>query len=678
MTVADEAALPNQAPVLPPRQRNIAFAVIAGGMLLAALDGTIVSTALPTIVGDLGGAEHMTWVVTAYMLTQTIATVLAGKFGDLYGRKRLFIGSIILFVVASALCGMSESMTWLIVMRGLQGIGGGGLTVTATAMIADIIPLRERGKYQGGIGAVFGVATVVGPLIGGLFTDHLSWRWVFYVNVPVALVLLPFAFRLLPSTKAVEKPVIDYWGVATVAVAASSLILATSWGGTEYPWGSPMIIGLFVTAAVFTGLFILAESRAASPMLPLRLFKRNVFSVSTTLSFIVGFALIGSMTFLPTYLQYVQGVSATASGLQTLPMVFALLISSITAGNIVSATGRYKIFPVIGSAVMAVGMWLLSRLDENSSHLDLYAAMVVLGLGIGLAMQVLTIIVQNTVDYRDLGVATSGVTFMRTLGSSFGAAVFGTIYANQLGPALQKVVATTGADPKALTTPHAVAALPAAQHDAAVSAYADVVQVVFGSAIPVAVLAFFVALLLKTVPLRGLTKPAAKEMGQGFGMPDQRTSSELLTEQIARLLREGLPRHYDELLSRSGLDPVQLWVVRVVAGAQQSARGFANLHEIARARWMPLGVIKPALDDAVDAGLIEIHPEGAVLTEAGFAALRAVVQDVWDWLEGELERENGEPLSDEDAPAARRIAREIALYDGAADERARRTAITGS
>ncbi|HEX4472124.1 MAG TPA: MDR family MFS transporter, partial [Nocardioides sp.] len=430
--VVDDITAGDEPPVLGHTARNVAFSLIVGGLLLSALDSTIVATALPTIVGDLGGADHMSWVVTAYLLTQTIATILGGKFGDLFGRKRIFVGSIVLFTAASALAGLSQSMIWLIGSRALQGIGGGGLTVTATAMIADIIPLRDRGKYQGAIGAVFGGTTVLGPLLGGFFTDHLSWQWVFYVNVPVALVILPLAIRLLPSVASTAKPVFDTFGILFISLGSTGLILATSWGGTQYAWASPTIIVLVIGALVSLAVFIYAEQRAAEPILPLRLFRRNVFSVSAVLSFIVGFALLGTMTFLPTYLQYCQGVSATVSGLRTLPMVFGLIVASVSAGTVVSKTGRYRAFPIAGAVVMAVGMLLLARLDEHSSTTTTSLAMLVLGVGIGLAMQVLTIIVQNTVDYRDLGVATAGVTFFRTMGSSFGAAVFGTIYAHQL------------------------------------------------------------------------------------------------------------------------------------------------------------------------------------------------------------------------------------------------------
>jgi EmrB/QacA subfamily drug resistance transporter len=369
------------------RRMNLVFVTVLLGMLLAALDQTIVSTALPTIVGDLGGAGHLTWVVSSYLLADTIATVLAGKFGDLFGRKLIFQLSAGTFVVASALCGLAGSMTWLIAWRAVQGFGAGGLAVTATAVIADVIPLRERGKYQGALGAVFGVTTVLGPLVGGLFTDHLSWRWAFYVNLPIGLGVIALAAVTMPSVKATVRPVIDYLGIVFVSLGAAGLTLALSWGGTQYAWTSVTTVRLFVGSVLSLVVFVLVERRAVDPVLPLRLFRSSVFSVCVVLAFIVGFAMLGAMTFLPTYLQYVKGVSATSSGLQTLPLVIGLLVMSIASGTIVGRTGRYKFFPVAGSLVMAAGLYLLSRMDADTAYWTMAADMVVLGAGIGLCMQ---------------------------------------------------------------------------------------------------------------------------------------------------------------------------------------------------------------------------------------------------------------------------------------------------
>jgi EmrB/QacA subfamily drug resistance transporter len=436
--MSEVSVLPNTATdAEPPRlsraQMNVIFVTILLGMLLSALDQTIVSTALPTIAGDLGGAGHMAWVVTAYMLAETISTVLAGKFGDLFGRKRIFQISVLIFIVGSFFCGLANDMTTLIIFRAVQGVGGGGLAVTATALIGEVIPLRDRGKYQGALGAVFGVTTVLGPLLGGLFTDHLSWRWAFYVNVPIAIFVIILAARTIPGARrAGLRPKIDYLGVLFVGLGASGLILATSWGGTQYPWGSATIIGLFGASLISLAIFVFVELRAEEPILPMRLFRGRVFSLASVLSFIVGFAMIGSITFLPTLLQYVSGASATSSGLRMLPLVIGLLVTAIASGTIVGRTGKYRMFPIAGAAITTVGVYLMSRLDQDTPIAVESLYFLILGAGIGLVMQILTLIVQNTAEYRDLGTATSGVTFFRTLGGSFGAAVLGSIYSNQL------------------------------------------------------------------------------------------------------------------------------------------------------------------------------------------------------------------------------------------------------
>lgn len=452
MTQATPAA--NSAPsgeLISPQRRNLIFVAIVLGMLLAALDQTIVATALPTIVANLGDAGHQSWVVTSYLLASTVVTALAGKLGDSYGRKRVFQAAIVFFVVGSALCGLSQSMAMLVGARALQGIGGGAITVTASALIGEVVPLRERGRYQGILGAVFGVTTVIGPLLGGYFTDYLTWRWAFWVNVPISVVVIFVAAAAIPALGASAKPIIDYSGIVFVGLGAAGLTLATSWGGTLYAWGSPTIIGLFVGAAVALGVFVVVERRAAEPILPIRLFASPVFAVCCVLSFVVGFAMLGALTFLPTYMQYVNGVSATTSGLRTLPMVVGMLITSTGSGTLVGRTGRYKIFPVTGTALMALAFLLMSRMEPTTSALIQSLYLVILGAGIGLSMQVLVLIVQNTSNFEDLGVATSGVTFFRTIGSSFGAAIFGSLFVNFLDRRIGPALAASGAPPDAVS-----------------------------------------------------------------------------------------------------------------------------------------------------------------------------------------------------------------------------------
>jgi EmrB/QacA subfamily drug resistance transporter len=646
--------------------RNVAFGTIVLGLLLAALDQTIVSTALPTIVADLGGAGHMSWVVTAYLLTETIATVLAGKFGDLFGRKLVYQVSCAVFVVASFFCGFANSMGWLVAMRAVQGIGAGGLLVTSTALIADIIPLRERGRYQGSIGAVFGVTTVVGPLLGGLFTDHLSWRWAFYVNVPIAVVVIAVAARTLPVVRSTTRPVIDYLGIVLVSVAATGLTLGTSWGGGSYPWGSPMIIGLFACSVVALGLFVLVEQRVAEPMLPMRLFGSSVFSLSSVISFVVGFAMLGAMTYLPTFLQYVQGVDATTSGLRTLPMVLGLLGTSTAAGSVVSRTGRYKPFPIAGGAVMAVGMFLLSLVDSRTSVLVTSLYLLVLGAGLGLCMQVLTIIVQNTVDYRDLGVATSGVTFFRTMGSSFGASVFGTIYTNQLGPHLATALAATGLTSSAVSSPAAVHRLPAGQSGPIIDAYAQTLHIVFRCGVPVALLALVLGLFLRQVPLRGTAVASANDVGGGFAMPDARSSRDLLEVAVARVLRREGRGAMPGILAaaHTTLDAAEAWCVHQVH-ARLKVLSRASLTEIAEHFAVPKPVLWPAFARAISAGYLRSDGERMWLTPAGDREIRKIGESVLGWLAARLSdwNHNGSPSQAELTAALDGLARRLLVED---------------
>ncbi|KPI32167.1 drug resistance transporter, EmrB/QacA subfamily [Actinobacteria bacterium OV320] len=538
------------------------------GMLLAALDQTIVSTALPTIVSELGGMEHLSWVVTAYLLASTAATPLWGKLGDQYGRKRLFQTAIVIFLIGSALCGMAQNMPQLIAFRALQGLGGGGLMVLSMAIVGDLVPPRDRGRYQGLFGAVFGATSVLGPLLGGVFTEHLSWRWVFYVNLPVGVVALAVIATVLHIPRKSTKHVIDYLGTFLIAAVATCLVLVASLGGTTWDWASPQIVGLAVLGVLLAVAFVAVERRAAEPVLPLKLFRIRTFTLSAVISFIVGFAMFGAMTYLPTFLQVVQGVSPNLSGVHMLPMVAGLLLASTASGQIVSRTGRWKVFPVAGTGVTTLGLLLLHRLDEHSSTGAMSACFFVFGLGLGLVMQVLVLIVQNAVGYEDLGVATSGATFFRSIGASFGVAIFGTIFSGRLGDkltdAFEGVRLPSGVSVDGLESdPRGIAELPSALRPQALDAYASAITDVFLYAAPVALVGFVLAWFLKEDPLRGsVTAPDVTETLASN--PVERSSYDEVCRALSVLgTREGRREIYRKITALAGQDllPASSWLL---------------------------------------------------------------------------------------------------------------------
>ncbi|UJV43866.1 EmrB/QacA family drug resistance transporter [Streptomyces sp. AMCC400023] len=589
------------------------------GMLLAALDQTIVSTALPTIVSDLGGLEHLSWVVTAYMLAATAATPLWGKLGDQYGRKRLFQTAIVIFLIGSALCGAAQDMPQLIGFRALQGLGGGGLMVLSMAIVGDLVPPRERGRYQGLFGAVFGATSVLGPLLGGLFTEHLSWRWVFYVNLPVGAVALVVIAAALRIPRRAERHVIDYLGTFLIASVATCLVLVASLGGTTWDWDSPQIIGLAVLAVVLVVAFVAVERRAAEPVLPLKLFGVRTFTLSAVISFVVGFAMFGAMTYLPTFLQVVRGVSPTMSGVHMLPMVFGLLLSSTVSGQIVSRTGRWKVFPLAGTAVTTLGLLLLHQLDADSGDGEMSAYLFVFGAGLGLVMQVLVLIVQNAVSYEDLGVATSGATFFRSIGASFGVAVFGTVFAGHLGDkltdALDGATLPAGVTVEGLKAdPREIAELPAALRPPVLDAYASSITDVFVYAAPVALLGFVLAWFLREDRLRAsVTAPDATETLASN--PVERSSYDEVCRALSVLgSREGRREIYRKITARAGYDllPATSWLLLRIR-----RYGWAEPAVLAERSTVPLDVIMAATRQAEERRLARRDGIDLVLTDTG-------------------------------------------------------------
>ncbi|HVA07456.1 MAG TPA: MFS transporter [Acidimicrobiales bacterium] len=604
------------------------------GMLLAALDQTIVSTALPTIVGELHGGSHLAWVVTAYLLTSTVSTPLWGKLGDQYGRKIFFQAAIAIFVVGSAVAGFSHTMTELIVFRAVQGLGGGGLMVGAQTIIGDVVSPRERGRYMGLFGAMFALATVIGPLIGGLCVSYLSWRWVFYINLPLGILALFITGAVLPGALRRVSHTIDYLGIVTLSGGATLLIIFASLGGISWPWSSSQSVALAVAGVVLTLLFLLAEHRAKEPVIPLKLYGIRVFSAASAIGFVMGFAMFGALTFLPLFLQNVKLVSPTASGLRILPLMGGMLGASVLSGRLVTRWGRYKLFPVLGTALMTAGAYLMSLIGEHTGAWVMAGYMFVFGVGLGLIMQVLVIAVQNAVSYEDLGVATSSATFYRMLGGCFGTAVFGAIYANVLTHKLAPVITgvTHGGgpglnlqtqDPSALRE---LARLAPEIYTKVIAAITGTVQTVFLVAVPIALLAFLLSWLLPELELRKTVETV--DPGESFGLPDSRSSLEEIQLALERYsARENREELYRTLAGRAGLDlpPRSCWLLYRLAD-----RPACTVAEVSGRLKVDSAIIQPGVDGLVDAGMVEEVTRGIdcdlVLTPLGSAAIAQLAE----------------------------------------------------
>jgi len=604
------------------REGRALYAVIGGlmlVMLMAALDSTIVSTALPTIVGDLGGLEHISWVVTAYLLAQTVVMPLYGKFGDLYGRKLVLQVALAIFLLGSVLCGQAHSMTELIAFRAVQGLGGGGLMVSAQAALGDVVSPRERGRYSGLFGAVFGVATVVGPLLGGFLTTQLDWRWIFYVNVPVGAVAFVVLQRTLPAHTERIKHTVDYLGTALLAIALTSLVLLTTLGGNQYDWTSPFIVGLGVLAVLTVVGFVFAENRAAEPVLPNVLWRNPVFAVTSAMGFIVGFALFGATTYLPLFQQVVRGLTPTESGLALLPLMLGLLITSIGSGQLITRTGRYRIYPIAGSALLVIGLFLFSSLSTSTTTLVLSLEMFLVGAGLGCIMQVLVLAVQNAVDYELLGVATSGATLFRTIGGSLGTAILGAVFTAQLTDNLSAAFPSGAAAGKVASgqvQPGQVAALPEAVKTPYLQAFTDALDTVFLAAAGIAVLAFALSWFIQERKLRETV--ATDGVGEAFAAPCQPDSLREIGQALSRLAGRDRTRRFIERVAADAgvdLDPAACWML--FRYRESPACSYADMRAI---RPIPLDVLEAGRAQLLERGHITEEPDGLTgVTGSGVA-----------------------------------------------------------
>jgi EmrB/QacA subfamily drug resistance transporter len=608
-------------------REGAALRLVLGGLMLvlflAALDQTIVATALPTIVGDLGGLKHISWVVTAYLLAQTVVTPLYGKLGDQYGRKVVLQGALALFILGSALCGLSKNLDELIAFRAVQGLGGGGLMVSAQAAIGDVVPPRERGRYTGLFGGVFALASVAGPLLGGFLTSDLSWRWIFYVNLPLGVLAFFVLAATLPAVAERSRHRIDYLGTALLAAGLSAIVLVASLGGSSSPWGSALIVGLAAGGAVLLVAFLVFERHAPEAVLPPRLLTNRVFVVTSAVGFVVGFALFGAVTYLPLFLQVVKGASPTGSGLQLVPLMGGLLTSSIASGQVISRTGRYKAFPIVGTAVMAIGLFLLSTLDATSATGLIFVFMFVLGLGLGMVMQVLVLAVQNAVDYADLGVATSGATLFRSIGGSLGTATLGAIFSNRLGEQLKSALppgAAARAGSGAEVNPKQIAGLSPQLHLDYLHAFTSSLNRVFLVASVVALVAFVLSWFIRELTLRDTVSSA--DLGDTYAAPREADSLVELVNMLGRMdRREGARNILTRLAARAGVDlsPAASWLL-----ARLSDDPAADTTTLAEQLAIDPQILAGAHDELVRVQLIT-PPHGADATDRLTATGHAVL-----------------------------------------------------